>query len=435
MTPEKQKQILSWLLADRILWIKSIPFLKEEYFTDPDVSKVIGAMRKFTIENKQIPTEDIIYAEVGFRPSEKFNSAIPSSIEKEYIVKELEEFYKHSRLHEFLIEGVDMLEMNEINYGELESQMKEIVRASMKVDIGLRYFNNISERLEKLDAPSYYISTGFDSLDKMMNGGWEPSELHIIAGGTGAGKSIFLANHASRNALQGKEVLIITLELAQDIFGLRFDGIFLDKVRDHIMQDKIRTQHTLRSLQEATGGGLTIKYFPTSSLSTVMIEAYLEQYFLELGKYPDIIYLDYMSLMKPNETLRDYNSYTAESLISKELRGLAGELEIPLVTASQLNRSGIDSAVPDKKDIADSIGKIFTVGSLLNISQTKAEKALGLTKLYAAKMRNGPDGWCAKFKINYETLKLTDMDVVMNYGIDNSQEQTKTLQQGLSGIT
>ena len=435
MNAAKQRQILSWILADRSLWIQVAPFLKPEFFSDPDVHKTVGYIDQFVKDHKQLPTETVIKTELGFDPLEKFNSTEPSEAERSYIISELEIFYKHSALQEFLIEGVDMLQAESVDYGSLESRMKEIVQASMKIDVGLDYFNTIFDRLTELDKPSFHVSTGYGEMDKMMGGGWEPSEMYLVAGATGAGKSIFLANFASKNVMQGKDVLVITLELHEKIFGLRFDQILLDKTRDLIMVDKSRTNKTLLRLNEATGGSLIIKYFPTGSLTTHMIEGYLENYFLEMGKYPDIIHLDYMSLMRPNEKMRDANTYVMEKFISEELRGLAGQLEKPLISASQLNRAGMDSAIPDKSAIADSVGKLFTVGGLFNISQTKAEKAMGLTKLYCAKGRNIPSDWMTTFKINYESLRVTELDTILNIGSEAIATKSGPTSQDYGGIS
>jgi len=418
----KQNRLVGWLLADRTVWLQAMPFLKPENFEDPEAERCIAFMQRFMKEYNTLPTEQILQLELGFDPHEKFGKDKPSDVEKSYILKELEEFYKHSRLKEFMLEGISMMEAGDIDYGRLENQMKDIVKASMQVDLGLDYFSNILDRLEEVDKPTYHISTGFETMDKMMNGGWEPSELHLIGGATGAGKSIFLANFSAKNVLKGLDTLMITLELSELVFGLRYDQLLLDKNRDEIMVDKHKTQRMLQKINEVTGGSLTIKFYPTASLRPMMLEAFLEYFFLHRGKYPDIIYIDYLSLMRPNERMTHANTYMMEKIISEELRGIAGQLGVPIISATQLNRSGMDSAIPDKSAVADSIGKIFTVGSLLNIAQTKAEKAMGLTKLFAAKMRNTQSDWMAKFKINYETLKLTELEMILNVGGEDIAE-------------
>ena len=147
MNAAKQRQILSWILADRSLWIQVAPFLKPEFFSDPDVHKTVGYIDQFVKDHKQLPTETVIKTELGFDPLEKFNSTEPSEAERSYIISELEIFYKHSALQEFLIEGVDMLQAESVDYGSLESRMKEIVQASMKIDVGLDYFNTMFIRV------------------------------------------------------------------------------------------------------------------------------------------------------------------------------------------------------------------------------------------------------------------------------------------------
>jgi len=416
MVVDKERKIVSWLLGDRSLWIQAAPFLEPRIFNDTEVKSVVGFVKKFVDDHKQLPTEDVIQIELGFKPSDKFGAHEPNAAEKSYIITELERVYKEAGLHQFLVDGVDMLQAGNVNYDKLMHRIQEIVRAQVHHDVGMNYFREALKRFDEATKPTFMVPTGFAEMDKRMGGGWERKEMYLVGGGTGAGKSIYLTNFASKNVLLGKHVLIITLELSEPIFGLRFDSIFLRKDRHTLINDKDRSIRLLQGIEDATNGSLYLKYYPTGSLNCNMIDGYLENYFIETGRYPDIIYIDYMSLMRPNAGLKDANTYITEKVISEEIRGLAGELDVPIISATQLNRGGMDSAIPDKSEIADSVGKLFTVGGLFNISQTKAEKALGLSKLYCAKGRNFGDGWMARFKLDYNTLALDQLDSIDQVG-------------------
>jgi len=410
---DKQHRLVGWLLRDRSLYLQVSKFLEPSFFTDPQCRKTLEYVKSFIKEHNSLPTNTILETELGFDPLEQFKTDEATDVEKDYIISSMNDFYKHGMMRSLLSDGISMLEKGDIDYATLDKKIKEIASASVDIDLGLNFFKDIMGRLEYLEDSKNIIPTGYGCMDDIL-GGWEKKELHLIGGRTGGGKSIFLTNFSAKNVLAGLNVLTVTLELSEEVFASRYDSIILNKSKDMVIAEKSKSAKYLTAIHEATGGSLTLKYYPSTSLNTHMLEAYIEQYFISNGFYPDIIYIDYLSLMRSNEKISVSDVYILEKYVAEEIRGLSGELNVPIVSATQLNREGMNAATPDVASVAGGISKIHAVGYFGTICQTPAEKQLGLIKLWQAKVRNAKDGWWSKFKINYTTLGLEDLGTIQN---------------------
>jgi replicative DNA helicase len=332
----------------------------------------------------------------------------------EFLLEQTNDYLKEKALKQAIIDSVDEVE-DPSKRAMIQKRIENAVIKDIKIDLGLDYFADMGVRLKRIfTASEQRIPTYFPAFDELINGGFPALTFNTIVAKIHMGKSNTMANFASRQVLNGHNVVVLTLEMSQDAFAQRFDGIYscLDVNRMYLSREyKRKLVASLKEKKECDNlGKLLIKQYPTGTASILDFRMYLRELMLREIKI-DIIYVDYINLMKPaykNKT----SMYEDIKSISEELRALSFEFKCPLVSVSQLNREGFYTAFTelDFNHIAESTGIPATSDFMAILGTDESQMIYESEILYKiTKSRiGGMVGSIEKFYLDKRSLKMYD---------------------------
>ena len=325
----------------------------------------------------------------------------------EWLMDEFEQFTRHKALERAIINSADLLEKH--NYGEVEALIKEAVQIGLARDMGTDYFLDPRGRLMGLKDKNGQVSTGWATMDRKLFGGFNRGELNIFAGGSGAGKSLFLANLGVNFALAGLNVVYLTLELSEALVSMRIDSMVTGINTRDIFRDLDQVEMKVKMIGRKSGQ-LQIKYLP-SGKTTNDVRAYLKEYEIKCGKRVDVLLLDYMDLLMPiGKKISAENLFVKDKYVSEELRNLAMEKQCVFVTAAQLNRGAVEEVEFDHSHISGGLSKIQTADNVFGIFTSRAMRERGRYQLQLMKTRSSSGvGQKIDLEFDLETLRITDL--------------------------
>ena len=414
-----QRGILYLAKSEENFLVQVIPMIKADYFEFPTHQKFYNILTDHYLSYRSLPSDDQILEEVkGLKSANELLSdyrdellAVNSVDEKsigneEYYLDLVEEFAKEQALKDAIIKSLDLLKHKK--FGEIEAEFRSALTISRDVDLGTDYFTNVEERWERINSSSLDIQyqTPFPTINEQLEGGMCAKELAMVVAPPGVGKSLFLANQGARSILDGKNVLYISLEMAEDRVAQRFDSIFT-RIRQKELSGKVGTLRDRLDEISSTfkeHGKLKIKEFPTKRLTISALRAYLNQLQNYEDFVPDILIIDYLELLTTEVGLAEYS---AQERLAQELRGVAVENNILVWTATQTNREGRKVNIITDAELADSYGKIRVCDLVFSINQTEQEFDESKARLYVMKSRNGKARFIVPVKINYSTLVIS----------------------------
>ena len=390
-----------------------------EYFEFPSHQKMYTAIKDFYFLYKKLPTDDQLLEEVkkilashelfgDYKDELKYvNGLDEKSIDnQEYYLDIVEEFAKEQAVKDAILKSVDHLKKK--NFGKIEEEIRNAFSVNRNVDLGSDYFSGIEDRWLRLNNSSLEpkFRTPFESLNEGLEGGLAHKEMAMVVAPPGVGKSLFLANQATRSVLDGHNVLYISLEMAEDRVAQRMDSIFTRIKQKELAGrvDDIQDRLGIISEQWESRGRLMIKEFPTKRLSITGLRAYLNQLQNYEDFVPDVLVIDYLELMR---TEKDMAEYQGQERLAQELRGIASEYGILVWTATQTNREGKKVNIITDAELADSYGKIRVCDLVFSINQTEQEFDQGEARLYLMKSRNGRARYIVPIGIDYSRLTIS----------------------------
>jgi archaellum biogenesis ATPase FlaH len=343
----------------------------------------------------------------------------------DWLMDEFESFTRHKALERAIIASADLLEKH--NYGEVETMIKEAVQIGLAKDLGTDYFEDPRARLMRIKDKNGQISTGWPSLDRRLFGGMNRGELNIFAGGSGAGKSLFLANLGVNWALQGLNVLYLTLELSEELVSMRIDAMLTGIATKEIFKDLDDVEMKVKIIGKKSGA-MQIKYMPSGKTCND-IRAYLKEFEIKTGRKIDILLVDYLDLLMPvGKKISAENLFVKDKYVSEELRNLAMEKQVILVTAAQLNRGAVEEVEFDHSHISGGLSKIQTADNVFGIFTSRAMRERGRYQLQLMKTRSSSGvGMKIDLEFNLESLKISDLP-------EDEQESTNGAGRGGSSI-
>jgi replicative DNA helicase len=342
-----------------------------------------------------------------------------------WLLDEFESFTRHKALERAIIKGADLLEQNE--YGQVEHLVKEAVQIGLAKDMGTDYFADPRGRLMTLKDSNGQISTGWVTLDKKLFGGMNRGELNIFAGGSGAGKSLFLANLGVNWALQGLNVIYLTLELSEPLVSMRVDAMVTGMATRDIFKNIDDVEMKVKMIGKKSGA-MQVKYMP-SGKTTNDIRAYIKEYEIKMGRKVDVLLVDYLDLLMPiSRRIAPSDLFIKDKYVSEELRNLAMELQTVFVTASQLNRGAVEEVEFDHSHISGGLSKIQTADNVFGIFTSRAMRERGRYQIQLMKTRSSSGvGQKVDLEFNIDTLRITDLP-------EDEQESTSGSNRGSSSI-
>jgi replicative DNA helicase len=398
-------------LTDETYLASIVDYVKPIYFKDKDIKPIFEIIKEFFTRRSACPTNTEIKAQLV---TKELKDSYIKAVEKikeldldlnaEELYKNTETFLKEKAVYHTMLEVVEKPDMDTTKILE---KFEESCNISLTTEKGLDLLNDVDKLIDNLSSQINYIPTGWTWLDDKIGGGFlqDGRALYIFTGETNIGKSIFLGNVALNIAKQGKNVLLVTLEMPEVIYAQRIGSnitkIPLGKIRTELPTFK-------QSLEEyATGNPeakILIKEFPPSTITVGALQSYIKK-LRDQGLKFDAIVLDYVNLLTyPG----DGNSYEKIKKITEQLRALTYIFNCPIITATQVNRSGFGVSDPGMETISESSGLAMTADAIMSIWQETTDRELGVIKMGMMKNRFGPNFGQCILRIDYSTLTLTE---------------------------
>ena len=399
-----QKTYLEIMLSDAQTFVRCQGIFDPESF-DRKLQDGATFIRDFVAEHNTLPTEQIVNSACPGT-----NLKIPTGLNEQHydwLLADFETFSRHKALEKAILTSADLLEKGE--YGQCESLVKDAVQIGLQKDLGIDYFADPKGRLLGLKDNNGQVSTGWEALDKKLFGGFNKGELNIFAGGSGAGKSLFLANLGVNWATQGMNVVYLTLELSESLVAMRIDSMMTEIPSREIFKDLDGVEMKVKMAGKKSGA-LQVKYMP-SGKTTNDVRSYIKEYEVKTGQKVDVLLIDYLDLLMPiGQKISAENLYVKDKYVSEELRNLAMELGCIFVTASQLNRASVEEIEFDHSHISGGLSKIQTADNVFGIFTSRAMRERGRYQLQLMKTRNS-SGVGQKIDLGFDldTLRILDI--------------------------
>ena len=336
----------------------------------------------------------------------------------DWLLMEFETFSKHKALEAAILKSADLLEKGE--YGPVEDLVKKAVQIGLQKDLGTDYWKDPRSRLEAIKDKNGQVSTGWATLDKKLFGGFNRGELNIFAGGSGAGKSLFLANMGVNWCLQGLNVLYLTFELSENLVSMRLDSMTTDIPSRDIFKNIEDVEMKVKMIGKKAGA-FQVKYMPTGKTANDL-RSYVKEFEIKTGRKIDVVLVDYLDLMMPiAKRISAENLFVKDKYVSEELRDLAMELNCLFVTASQLNRASVEEIEFDHSHISGGLSKIQTADNVIGIFTSRAMRERGRYQIQLMKTRSS-SGVGAKIDLEFDVDSLRIRDLADD---DDYQEFSK----------
>ena len=339
--------------------------------------------------------------------------------EADYIKDKALDFCRKQVLKGAMIKSAKLLKSS--SFEEIEKVIKEALVLGTDNNFGHDFRKDLLKRFELVSRDP--TSTGWSRMDEIVKGGLGKSELGVVIAPTGAGKSMVLVHLASQALLAGKTVVYYTLELKDTVVGQRFDCCITDVP---LQEHRMRKKEIVDKIKDIDGT-LIIKEYPTKSASTQTLKNHIEK-LRKRGIEPDLILVDYADLLRPVRSSGEKRHELEETY--EGLRGLAQTYEIPIWTASQTNRGGLNAEVITMEAISEAFNKCFVADFIFSLSRTVQDKQANKGRIFVAKNRNGPDGIVFDAFVDWSdvTINILDRDETSE-GMITTAEQSRILKE------
>jgi replicative DNA helicase len=433
--------ILRNLLHNEEYIRKVIPFIKSDYFEDSNQRIVFEEVLKFVTEYNQPATKEVLCIEVEKRTDindttfkeivHLLNHLEDVPAEFNWLVDTTEKWCRDRAIYLALMESIHIADGNnkDKNRDAIPSILSDALAVSFDTHIGHDYLIDYEERYESYHRKEEKIEFDLEFFNKITKGGLPNKTLNIALAGTGVGKSLFMCHVASSVLLQGKNVLYITLEMAEERIAERIDANLLNvPIQDISELPKQMFENKVTNLAKKTQGTLIIKEYPTASAHAGHFKSLLNELTLKKSFRPDIIFIDYLNICASSRYRgnSNINSYTFVKAIAEELRGLAVEFNVPIVSATQTTRSGYGSSDVELTDTSESFGLPATADLMFALISTEELEGLGQILVKQLKNRYNDPTIHKRFVIGIDRAKMRLYDCEQTAQkdiLDNGKEE------------
>ena len=433
--------ILRNLLYNEEYVRKVIPFIKSDYFEDINQKIVFEEIIKFVEQYNQPATKEVLCIETEKRQDitdESFKeiTQLISSLEEnetefEWLVNTTEKWCRDRAIYLALMESIHIADGKDEkkNRDSIPTILSDALGVSFDTNVGHDYLNDYEARYESYHRKEDKIPFDLEYFDKITKGGLPNKTLNIALAGTGVGKSLFMCHVASSVLLQGKNVLYITLEMAEEKIAERIDANLLNvNIQDITDLPKTMFNDKVTNLAEKTQGTLIIKEYPTASAHSGHFTALLQELALKKSFRPDIIFIDYLNICASSryKAGSNVNSYSFIKAIAEELRGLAVEANLPIVSATQTTRSGYGSSDVELTDTSESFGLPATADLMFALISTEDLEPLNQIMIKQLKNRYNDPTVNKRFVIGIDRAKMRLYDCEQKAQediVDSGQEE------------
>ncbi len=423
-----EKTILSHLIWNEDYSRKVIPFIKEDYFTDKNDKVIFHEILKFIQKYNKTPTTTSIQIEIDNRKD--LNEAqfkeireTVSSFEKEdvnvdWLSDTTENWCKEKAIYNAIVDGISIIEGRDNNRkpDALPSLLTDALAVSFDNRVGHDYLKDSDTRFDYYHQVEERIPFDLEFFNKITKGGLPQKTLNVALAGTGVGKSLFMCHMASNCLSQGKNVLYITLEMAEERIAERIDANLMNISIDDLHDlPKTMYQDKIEKVKKRADGTLIIKEYPTASAHTNHFRQLIQELAIKKSFKPDIIFVDYLNICASSRFRggSNINSYTIIKAIAEELRGLAVENNLPIVTATQTTRSGFVSTDIGLEDTSESFGLPATADFMFALISTDELEELNQITVKQLKNRYNDPTSNKRFVLGVDRAKMKLYDVEM----------------------
>ena len=417
-----QAKVISALLTD-VRMMDTLCEIIDKKFFESDANKwIVQEIKDYYDEYKKEPTLDVFKGQVSKLDNPSLKKSVVEQLKAvytqigqddfEYVKNEFTSFCINQNMKNVILQSVDLLKSG--NYDRIKDLVDKAMKVGVESDLGMDYLLDFEERFSETGRET--VATGWDCIDDLMGGGIGPGELGVVVAPSGVGKTWALAALGAAAVRAGKTVVHYTLELSQHYVGLRYDTVFTHIPSTDLKEKKDEVFAKLKRLP----GKLKVKYFPPKGASSKTIQLHIEK-MIAAGNKPDLIIVDYADLLLSHSNKTD-STYAEQGGVYIDLRGMSGELQIPIWTASQTNRSAIDSEVIEADKIADSYAKVMNADFIMSLSRKAKDKLNNTARVHIMKNRFGQDGITFPTKMDTTTGTIEVYAATSSEGIIASKE-------------
>lgn len=420
-----QQLVLNVIITDADIFVRCQNILKPEYFQGKH-SKAVDYILEYANKYSTLPTIEEIQLKSACTLQK-----IPelNSDHHQGFLDTIEDFCRHKALEHAVIEGMEFVKKRQ--YGKVEALVKDAMMVSLQRDLGTNYFYDPAARNKKLFDAQGTVSTGWSEIDYKLSGGFGTGELEIFVAPSGGGKSVALQNITLNFSAKGLNGVYITLELKEELVSQRMDSMLLQKSKTELLSDLIGNGAAI-SIRGKKMGSIHVKRMPESTTTTHDIKAYLKELQIKTGIKLNYIAVDYLDLLTSSR-IDPSDTFMKDKYVCEELRALAHELDITVITASQLNRSAVEETTYNHSNIAGGISKIYTADNVIGIFNTEAFRQRGEIQFQFMKTRNSSGvGSYVNMGYSIDTLLITDHP---NASVPKPSMVPKVLQNAQGAIT
>ena len=433
--------VLRSLLHNEDYARKVIPFVKGDYFEQPSQKIVFEEVSSFIEEYDQLPSKEALYIEVEKRNDvneesyknikELIGVLDDSPSDEEWLVNTSEKWCRDRAIYMALMESIKLADGQDDKRGRdaIPSILSDALAVSFDNNVGHDYFQDYEARYESYHKKEDKIPFDLEYFNKITKGGIPNKTLNIALAGTGVGKSLFMCHMAGSSLVNGHNVLYITLEMAEEKIAERIDANLLNvNIQEITDLPKPMFESKVSALAKKTQGTLIVKEYPTASAHSGHFKSLLNELALKKSFRPDIIFIDYLNICASSRYRgnSNVNSYSYIKAIAEELRGLAVEANVPIVSATQTTRSGFASSDVDLTDTSESFGLPATADLMFALISTEELEGLGQIMVKQLKNRYNDPTINKRFIVGVDRAKMRLYDVEQRAQsdlLDSGQEE------------
>lgn len=418
--------ILSHLITNEGYGRRVLPFLKHDYFQDRSDKLLFQLAKTYISTYNSFPTKEALIIEAGnltgvaetdFQNVSTKIAALKADAETDvqWLVDQTEKFCKDRAIYLGIMQSIKILDdKTDLGKGSIPKLLQDALSVSFDTNIGHDFIEDWDKRYELYHKIENKIPFDLEYFNEITGGGFSKKTLNVILGGTGIGKTLVMCHMSAANLMQGKNVLYITLEMAEERIAERIDANLLNiRVDELVHLPKSSYEKLIGSIRQKTKGKLIVKEYPTATAGANHFRFLLDELRLKKNFIPDIIYIDYVNLCVSNRVKLsgDVSSYGYVKAIAEELRGLAVEYNVPVVSASQLNRKGFENSDAGAEHVSESFGLPMTVDFMVVLIATEELDALNQYMVKQLKNRYKDPTRFRKFVIGVDRSKMRLYDV------------------------
>ena len=413
--------ILSNLLYDEVYARKVLPFIRDEYFEERTDRVVFQQIAEYIKSYDGLPTKEVLHIEAEKRDDltqdefslvENLIDALQESpSERVWAEDTTESWCKERAIYLALMKSIQIADGQDEKHSNdaIPDILKDALAVGFDQHVGHDYIDDSEGRYEYYHRKENKIEFDLEMFNKITAGGVSNKTLNIALAGTGVGKSLFMCHYASSVLLQGKNVLYVTCEMAEEKIAERIDANLLNtNIKEVSELPKSIFEKKVNKLREKTQGKLIIKEYPTASAHVGHFRSLLSELKLKKNFIPDIIFIDYLNICASSRyrTAVNVNSYNYVKAIAEELRGLAVEFDVPIFSATQTTRSGFTSTDPDLTDTSESFGLPATADLMIALISSDELEELGQIMVKQLKNRYNDPTYNKRFVVGIDRPKM-----------------------------